>query len=186
MQTRIILRMEDENKRDGRELNKDFILTRESFYNLTYYNNSISNMFRKWSMCAFVSPPRFYFPFCFSNERIYYNNTGESIFFICNFVVSRHDGILYDSFLFLLFLRNEKSFIQKEQRRWCLWNGISWLYIQWKIFKILNSIYFYITRKNYKWDQCLSNYYALFCRFYFLEYFYHKFSLMTLHDNKYT
>ena len=47
MQTRNTLRMEDENKRDGGELIKDFILTRESFYNLTYYNNSISNMFRK-------------------------------------------------------------------------------------------------------------------------------------------
>ena len=109
MQTRITLRMEDENKRDGGEVIKDFILTRESFYNLTYYNNSISNMFRKWSMCAFVSPPRFYFPFCFSNERIYYNNTRESIFFICNFVVSRHDGILCDSFFFLSFPTNGKS-----------------------------------------------------------------------------
>ena len=47
MQTRITLRMEDEKKRDGREVIKDFILTRESFYNLTYYNNSISYMFRK-------------------------------------------------------------------------------------------------------------------------------------------
>ena len=115
MQTRITLRMKDENK-EGGELIKDFILTRESFYNLTYYNNSISNMFRKWSMCAFVSPPRFYFPFCFSNERIYYNNTGESIFFICNFVVSRHDGILYDSFLFLLFPTTEKSLLFKRNK----------------------------------------------------------------------
>ena len=46
MQTRITLRIKDENK-EGGELIKDFILTRESFYNLTYYNNSISNMFRK-------------------------------------------------------------------------------------------------------------------------------------------
>ena len=113
MQTRITLRMKNENK-EGGELIKDFILTRESFYNLTYYNNSISNMFRKWSMCAFVSPPRFYFPFCFSNERIYYN-TRESIFFIYNFVVSRHDGILYDSFLFLSFLRNEKVLFKRNK-----------------------------------------------------------------------
>ena len=115
MQTRTTLRMQEENNGGGEELIKDFILTRESFYNLTYYNNSISNMFRKWSMCAFVSPPRFYFPFCFSNERIYYNNTGESIFFICNFVVSRHDGILYDSFLFLLFLKNEKVLFKRNK-----------------------------------------------------------------------
>ena len=46
MQTRITLRIKEENK-EARELIKDFILTRESFYNLTYYNNSISNMFRK-------------------------------------------------------------------------------------------------------------------------------------------
>ena len=47
MQTRTTLRMQEENKVGGEELIKDFILTRESFYNLTYYNNSISNMFRK-------------------------------------------------------------------------------------------------------------------------------------------
>ena len=139
MQTRITLRMKKENK-EGGELIKDFILTRESFYNLTYYNNSISNMFRKWSMCAFVSPPRFYFPFCFSNERIYYN-TRESIFFICNFVVSRHDGILYDSFFFLLFPTTEKVYYSKGTK---MMMPLKWNFLIIKskkiLFKCLNSI----------------------------------------------
>ena len=157
MQTTITLRMEDENKRDGGELIKDFILTRESFYNLTYYNNSISNMFRKWSMCAFVSPPRFYFPFCFSNERIYYNNTRESIFFICNFVVSRHDGILYDSFLFLLFPKTEKVYYSKGTKMMMplKWNFL--IIYSVENIKDIEFNLFYITRKNYKWDECLSN-----------------------------
>ena len=140
MQTRITLRMKNENK-EGGELIKDFILTRESFYNLTYYNNSISNMFRKWSMCAFVSPPRFYFPFCFSNERIYYNNTRESIFFICNFVVSRHDGILYDSFLFLLFPTTEQVYYSKGTK---MMMPLKWNFLIIKsktiLFECLNSI----------------------------------------------